>query len=121
MARYANVRGFLDCDYDDFAAMKRIVREVADNYRGFVESADILDLYCAGWLFQQRVINWVAHAFYGASIKAGLVDMILEQVRTIAAELPEVEGIFFVDEDESDRTRTWTVRNGVVVESIGQF
>jgi hypothetical protein len=118
MAQYANVRGFLDCDYGDFDVMRTIVREVAPRYRAFVHSDEILDLYCAGWVFQERVINWVAHAFYGASIKAGLVDMIREQVGAIAAELPEVEGVFFIDEDERAETVMWTVRDGVVAESV---
>ena len=117
MGKYFNVRGFVDCTYADLDAIRSIVAE----YRGSGERFDIsdesVDLYLAGWLYQEREINWIAHAFFGASMRSGGVDLVLDQLRRIAESIPEVEGVFFVDDDEGGPSRRWEVANGNVAVS----
>ncbi|MFE4607857.1 hypothetical protein ACFRK5_05800 [Streptomyces niveus] len=117
MGRYFNVRGFLDCDYPDL----EVIRGVVAQYRGagsrFHLPDDVVALYLGGWLYQDREINWVAHAFFGASMKSGGVDLLLDQLGRIAELIPESEGTFFVDDDEGGPSRRWDVSNGRV--SIG--
>ncbi|WP_367129344.1 hypothetical protein [Saccharothrix sp. HUAS TT1] len=117
MSRYANIRGFLDCDWEDFAVIRKIVAEVAAQHRDRVFSEEVLADYCSGWVFQPKVVNWVAHAFYGGSVKLVNEDLLLDQLRGIAAALPEIEGVFYVDDDEGEKRLLWTVHNGTVVES----
>ncbi|MFC8510002.1 hypothetical protein ACFU3J_08200 [Streptomyces sp. NPDC057411] len=115
MARFFNVRGFLDCDYDDLPS----IREIIDGYRTeghrFHLSDSAVALYLDGWLFQKREINWIAHAFFGASMKAGGVDLVYDQLENIARLIPEVSGVFFVDDEENGPTLRWDVAQSEVV------
>jgi len=113
MAKYFNVRGFLDCDYSDLA----MIREVVAQYRGagsrFHLSDEAVALYLEGWLYQEKEINWIAHAFFGASMKSGGADLLLDQLKRIAEVIP-AEGVFFVDDDEGGPSQRWDVANGRV-------
>jgi hypothetical protein len=74
--------------------IQRIVRDVAELHRDRVFSDEVLADHCAAWVFQPKVLNWVAHAFYGGSTKPGSKSLIFDQLRAIAAELKDVEGVF---------------------------
>ncbi|MER6200999.1 hypothetical protein ABT234_26980 [Streptomyces sp. NPDC001586] len=113
MSRYFNVRGFLDCEYTDLAAIQAVVAQ--DRARGtrFHLSEEAVSLYLDGWVYQKREINWIAHAFFGASVKSEGVDLILDQLVRLA-EIPELEGVFFVDDDEGGPSFQWDVSNGRV-------
>ncbi|MCM1968013.1 hypothetical protein [Streptomyces sp. G1] len=114
MSRYFNVRGFLDCDYVDLDTIQAVVAQ--DRARGaqFHLPEETVALYLDGWVYQKREINWIAHAFFGASVKSGGVDLILDQLMRLAELIPELEGVFFVDDDEGGPSRQWDVSNGRV-------
>jgi hypothetical protein len=114
LARYVNVRGFLDCDYSDLDEMRNIVARYRGKGAEFHLDDSIVDLYLAGWLFQEKEINWVAHAFFGASMKEAGADLVFDQVSRIAGALPETEGLFFVDDEEGEISRRWHVADGRV-------
>ncbi|MFI1941248.1 hypothetical protein ACH44C_29425 [Streptomyces purpureus] len=114
MARYFNVRGFLDCDYPDLDVIRGIVAQYRGAGSRFHLSDDVVALYLDGWLYQEKEINWVAHAFFGASMKSGGVDLLMDQLERIAELIPESEGTFFVDDDEGSPSRRWHVSNGGV-------
>ncbi|MFH9474189.1 hypothetical protein ACH4L7_10075 [Streptomyces anulatus] len=115
MARYFNVRGFLDCDYPDLDVM----RDVVNRYNGagsrFHLSDEVVALYLSGWLYQEKEINWIAHAFFGASMRSEGVDLLLDQLKRIAESVPEAEGTFFVDDDEGGVSQRWEVSDGQVL------
>lgn len=47
-------------------------------------------------------------------MRSGGVDLLLAQLRQIAEVLPEVEGRFFVDDDECGPSQRWEVGTGIV-------
>ncbi|MFJ3692137.1 hypothetical protein ACIPWB_31005 [[Kitasatospora] papulosa] len=114
MAKYFNVRGFLDCDYSDLDQIKSVVAQYANTGDRFQLSNEVVALYLGGWLYQEKEINWIAHAFFGASMRNGGVDLILAQLEQIAQLIPESEGVFFVDDDEGAPSQRWDVANGRV-------
>ncbi|MGW6709700.1 hypothetical protein ACWGDE_33100 [Streptomyces sp. NPDC054956] len=114
MSRYFNVRGFLDCDYDDLATIQAVVTQDRAKGAQFFLSEEIVALYLDGWVYQKRVINWITHAFFGASMRSGGVDLIFDQLVRLAGLIPELEGAFTVDDDEGGPSRQWDVANGRV-------
>lgn len=114
MSRYFNVRGFLDCDYGDLEVIRDVVARYRDRAAEFRLTEDAVALYLDGWLYQKREINWIAHAFFGASMKRGGVDLVLEQLERLAKLIPDLEGVFFVDDDEGGPGRRWDVTGGRV-------
>ncbi|MEW2073097.1 hypothetical protein ACFZAG_18380 [Streptomyces sp. NPDC012403] len=114
MSRYFNVRGFLDCDYGDLDVIRDVVAQYRNRAAEFQLTEDVVALYMDGWLCQKREINWIAHAFFGASMKKGGVDLVLEQLERLAELIPGLEGVFFVDDDEGGPSRRWDVTSGRV-------
>lgn len=114
MSKYFNVRGFLDCDYSDLDVIRDVVVQDRSRATRFELTEEAAALYLDGWLYQRKEINWIAHAFFGASMKSGGVDLIFDQLERIAKLIPELEGAFFVDDDEGGPSRRWDVANGRV-------
>lgn len=115
MGRYFNVRGFLDCDYDDLSAIRDVVEHYRTEGARFHLTDEAAALYLDGWLYQQREINWIAHVFFGASMRSGGVDLVLDLLERLAESVPDLEGTFFVDDDEGGPTRRWDVADGRVI------
>jgi hypothetical protein len=114
MSRFFNVRGFLDCDFEELRSVKSIVGRYRNLGAKFGLTDEIGELYSAGWLYQEREINWTAHAFFGASMRIQGVEFVLAQITRIAEELPGIEGMFLIDDDESSESLRWDVASGVV-------
>ncbi len=114
MARYFNVRGFLDCEHADLSTIRDIISSHQPDDIGYGLDADTINLYTAGWVYHTREINWSAHAFFGASMRSGGLNLILSQLRSIALTLPEVTGLFFIDDDEESESFSWKIVGGVV-------
>lgn len=112
MARYAYVRGFLDCDFDDVAAIRIAVEAFRGRHDDFVLRPEVVDLYLTGWHFPDGPMNWISHVFYGGSVSLPGVDLVRAQVELLAREF-EVEGRFFVDHEEGEREE-WLVADGEV-------
>jgi acyl carrier protein phosphodiesterase len=114
VSKYFNVRGFLDCDYSDLDVIRDVVEQYRSRGTQFHLTEETVALYMDGWLYQKREINWIAHAFFGASMKSGGVELVLDQLERIAELIPELEGAFFVDDDEGGHSGRWEVANGRV-------
>jgi hypothetical protein len=116
MATYFDVRGFLDCDFEQVSSIGAAVEEagrVDPVVYGLTE--DAVQLYSHGWHYQDRRINWSAHVFFGASMRSGGVDFILDTLRAVAERHPQVTGRFFIDDQEGGESAVWLVRNGEVL------
>ncbi|MFJ7155515.1 hypothetical protein ACIQUQ_11305 [Streptomyces sp. NPDC101118] len=114
MAQYFNVRGFIDCDYQDLDVIRNVVDQFSDSGGEFHLSEESVSLYLGGWVYQQREINWIAHAFFGAVMRLGGVDLVFSQLKRIAEAVPDLEGLFFVDDEEGGPTAQWKVADGSV-------
>ncbi|MER7411664.1 hypothetical protein [Streptomyces cacaoi] len=113
MSRFYNVRGFIDCDYPELEKIREIVRGSREGPEASLLEPDTFDLYTAGWLYQERKMNWVAHAFFGGSMRRPGVDLIFSHVTSISEEIPDAEGVFFIESDEGDNQR-WIMSHGRV-------
>ncbi|MET8581775.1 hypothetical protein ABZX39_12890 [Streptomyces collinus] len=107
MGVFVSVRGWLECDEQQLAAVRQVI---ADHSDGF---------YSSGWGFPARHFNWTYYAFYGGDVRESAVDWFMEQLRSMAA-IPasdedgdRVRG-FFVASSEVAPQVEWHVRGGSV-------
>jgi hypothetical protein len=102
---YVSVRGWLECDARQLAAVQEIIASHDDDH-------------CSGgWGAPRRHINWSHYLFYGADIRESALEWFIGQVREIAR-IPAsdedgdlVVGLFFVSH-EGKGTAEWQVRDG---------
>lgn len=112
MSRFYNVRGYLDCDFGDLDQIRQLVDGYAGRGEEFGLSGKVIRLYSLGWLYQQAEINWVAHAFFGASVNRGGLGLVRDQLENIARIVADIEGVFFVNDDEGEKSEYWQVIGG---------
>ncbi|MFD8608352.1 MULTISPECIES: hypothetical protein [unclassified Streptomyces] len=65
MAVYVSVRGWLECDHSQLAAVKEII------------ASDTDDHCSGGWGFPVQPFNWTSYVFYGGDVREGSVSRLL--------------------------------------------
>ena len=108
MGVYVKIRGWLECDENQLAAIQAIISSHDDNH------------YTAGWGLPRQHFNWTYYVFYGGDIREQEVDWMLDQLRAIAR-IPAsdededlVQGVFLASH-EVDGMSEWQIRQGQVV------
>jgi hypothetical protein len=110
MGMYVAVRGWLEVDHAQRQQVERILAEYGE------------DAYAGGWAFPGKPFNWTLYVFYGGDIRESAVASLREQVAELArlepvdADLDMPVG-FFLLSDERQRSTSWTVRDGQVLEA----
>jgi hypothetical protein len=105
---YVSVRGWLQCDEKQLAAIKAITDPHDD------------DFYAGGWSLPRRHFNWTHYVFYGGDIRDQSVGPFLGQLREIACVPPSdadndrVRGLFLASHETCGMTE-WQVRDGQVL------
>ncbi|WP_404961871.1 hypothetical protein [Streptomyces sp. 147326] len=114
MGVYVSVRGWLECDGAQLAAVQKIIASHQDDH------------YSNGWGTPRRHVNWTHYVFYGADIRQSAVDWLIEQIREIAR-IPasdddgdRIRGLFLAGH-EADGTTEWQVREGQLFVSSGDI
>ncbi|WP_371674094.1 hypothetical protein OG985_44390 [Streptomyces sp. NBC_00289] len=105
MGAYVSIRGWLECDETQLAALQEIISSHEDNH------------YTNGWSSPRQHVNWIHYIFYGADIRESALDWFTDQIREIAR-LPAsdddgdlVQGLLLASH-EADGTTEWQVREG---------
>ncbi|MEU9344129.1 hypothetical protein AB0D74_23280 [Streptomyces sp. NPDC048278] len=108
MGALVRIRGWLECDDQQFAQVEEIV-----------QSDDADRTYSGGWAFPSRQYNFVNWVFFGVEMRAQSVDWFLDRLRRVAR-IPAsdedndlITGLFFVSH-EVDGMSEWQVRDGAV-------
>ncbi|MFE2492433.1 hypothetical protein ACFXGR_56805 [Streptomyces mirabilis] len=108
MGVYVSIRGWLECDKTQLAAIQEIISSHEDNH------------YTNGWGSPRKHVNWTHYIFYGADIRESALDWFTDQIREIA-QIPAsdddgdlVRGLFLASH-EADGTTEWQVRDGQLV------
>ncbi|MDT0566209.1 hypothetical protein RM704_01710 [Streptomyces sp. DSM 3412] len=105
MGSYVSVRGWLECDETQLAAVQQIIARHDDNH------------YTHGWGTPRQHVNWTHYVFYGADIRESALDWFADQVRAMArlpasdADGDLVQGLFLVGHEVEGATE-WQVRDG---------
>ena len=107
MSTYASVRGWLEADCRQRAAVEAVIE------------AARTDLYSGGWAFPERPFNGALYVFYGGDIREAELPWLRGQVESMAA-LPPADddgdmpvGLFVIS-DERAAASVWEVRDGAV-------
>ncbi|MFG2971346.1 hypothetical protein ACGFZS_49600 [Streptomyces sp. NPDC048288] len=112
MAVYVFVRGWLECDQAQLAAMKEIIAKHAGDH------------YSGGWGFPAHPFNWTSYVFYGGDIQEGGVSWLRDQLAEMAVLPPadeagtEVQGLFMLTHEVEGLTE-WQIRDRGVHEFPG--
>lgn len=107
MGIYVSVRGWLECDEQQLAAINAVIAAHDDGH------------YSGGWGAPRRHINWTYYVFYGADIREAALDELLDQLREIAripasdADNDRVSGLFLASHEVHGMSE-WQVRDGDV-------
>ena len=106
MGIYVSLRGWLECDEQQLAAIRAIIAAHDDGH------------YSNGWGTPRQHVNWNHYVFFGADIRESALDRFLGQVREIAAvpanaDGDRVTGLFFASH-EINGMNEWQVRDGQV-------
>jgi hypothetical protein len=107
MGMYASVRGWLEADLKQRAAVEEVI-----------EAARV-DLYSDGWAFPERPFNSSLYVFYGGSIREAALPWLRGQVERMAILTPvdddgDMPVGLFVISDERATVSVWEVRDGIV-------
>lgn len=107
MGIYVSVRGWLECDMKQLAAIQEIISSRDDGF------------YTDGWGIPRAPVNGAFYVFYGGAIRQQSVDWLLDQLRDIAR-IPAsdtdndlVQGLFLASH-EVEGMSEWQVREGQV-------
>lgn len=107
MGIYVSVRGWLECDRHQLAAIKAIIAAHEDGH------------YSGGWGTPRQHINWTHYIFYGADIRESAVGELLDQLREITripasdSDGDRVSGLFLASHEIHGMSE-WQVRDGEV-------
>ncbi|MBR7837394.1 hypothetical protein KDL01_29210 [Actinospica durhamensis] len=112
MGIYVSVRGWLECDERQLAAVQTIIAAYDDGH------------YSHGWGTPRQHLNWTHYVFFGADMRESALEWFLEQVREIAAvpasdaDGDRITGVFFASH-ESTGMSEWQIRGGQVAIAPG--
>lgn len=111
MGMYVAVRGWLEVDHKQRQQVERIVAKYSQG------------IYAGGWAFPTQPFNWTLSVFYGGDIRESAVASFREQVAELARLDPVDDDLdmpagFFLLSDERQQSTSWTIRDGLVVESL---
>jgi hypothetical protein len=103
---YVSIRGWLECDEQQLAAIRAIITAHDEGF------------YSNGWGTPRRHINWTHYLFYGADIRESELDWFREQVQEIAAvpanaDGDHITGLFFASHEVTGMSE-WQIRDGQV-------
>lgn len=119
MGHFYNVRGFLDCDDDEQRDIYSLIKQLKESIPpDIMIDSDAASLYRKGWCFREATINWVNHVFYGGSLRANGKVLVFRDLTVIAQRFPEIEGKFFVEDDEGEFEEIWLVSDGNVTSQV---
>ncbi|MFL6112802.1 MAG: hypothetical protein ACJ786_15835 [Catenulispora sp.] len=111
MGIYVSVRGWLECDQQQLAAIHTITTAHDDGY------------YSGGWTTPSQP-SWTYYVFFGSDMRESALDGFLEQVRLIAqipasdADDDRVTGLFFATHEINGMSE-WQIRDGKVFVTPG--
>jgi hypothetical protein len=107
MGIYISVRGWLECDERQLAAIQSIIAAHHDGH------------YSNGWSTPSQHINWTHYIFFGADMRESALEWFLEQMREIAAvpasdvDGDRITGLFFASHEITGMSE-WQIRDGEV-------
>lgn len=111
MAKYFNIRCWLNCDEEELADVRKIVSDLPSHTQTGL-SNEVVELYRSGWCFQDRPMNWVQHVFYGGCVQQAGIDLILDDIKFIAHRVPKIDGEMVVDSEDGDTHIKYRIRDG---------
>jgi hypothetical protein len=115
MGRYVSVKGWLSCDSEIVPKIKEIAESFLKNYTNFSITLEERTLYNKGWRYPTED-TW-QYVFYGADLKSYYVEYIKLQVEAISGIDSDIEGTFFIDDEDGEERYLWRVSDGTFEET----
>src|SRR3954466_3500468 len=107
MGYYFALRGWLEMEHKDFAAVRDKVHALRASYPDGSQEA----LYMSGWCWPEKGINWTCYVFYGADVKAQGLKLLEDVLDAVVALGCHVDGWFHAQGEDRSSNFTYTVLN----------
>lgn len=112
MGEYTQIRGWLECSYENLYSVENIVKEHWSLRDKYIIDLDEAILYKKGWCFPSHANIGLSIIFYGMSIKSRALDFFEDCFSKIAHSDLEVYGMIFVDDFVTDKQSSLWVLTG---------
>ena len=124
MGAYTAIAGWITVDPDMANEAIETLSDFVDKPKASFYSRDRYEHYLEGWHLQTSAINGSLYAFYGASIRTELIDLIQGQVSALASLIyvnkeddyyVKPNGYFLLEEDGtySHPDVEWVIEHGI--------
>lgn len=118
MSSYYMVRGWIECVYEDVELVKSVACASWSRFNEFCVDEELASSYWGGWFFPSGPINWVSYVFYGATVNSVAYHFIRYVFDEIAASNPELSGVFYLDDEDGDKSTVLLMDGGKISEKI---
>ncbi|WP_363800457.1 hypothetical protein ABU614_10190 [Lysobacter firmicutimachus] len=112
MSRYVLIRGWIECTFDQVAEIRSVVNAVAEHAKLEGVASELVDSCMKGWSYPEAPINWISLVLFGAQVNRVAVPLVRRMMEAVSKIGCEVEGLFYVDDDEGDESLRWDVNEG---------
>lgn len=116
MARFALVRGWIECEFESTPAMRARAAAWAARGAEYGLAPDQARLYARGWVFPEAPLNYVSLVFYGADVRSAALGFVRAMVGDVAGVEEDASGLLFVDADDGQEQLVWHVAGSDVSE-----
>ena len=118
MAKYVSVKGWIECEYIQVEAIKKIISDYElRNKVGTIIDGESVYFYNKGWCYSKEIINWTAYMFYGADVKEYCLDLLKNEIKEIVNEIKEIEGMFVFKYEEGNEIY-WKIFDSQIIEKF---
>ena len=111
MSRFALIRGWFECPFDECEKIKTTVRNFTEQAEKYGLTRSNVELYITGWHFPKSPLNWVSLVFFGANINEIALPFIRDMFILVSALSGDISGEFYI-EDEEGSSMVWKFHNG---------
>lgn len=112
MSKYVLIRGWIECTFDQIAEIRRVVSAAAEHAKLEGGAPDLVDSCMRGWSYPEAPINWISLVLFGAQVNRVAVPFVRTMMEEVSKIGGEVEGLFYVDDDEGDESLRWDISAG---------
>lgn len=111
MSRFALIRGWFECPFDECEKIKTTVSKFTEQAEKYGLTRSVVELYMTGWHFPKSPLNWVSLVFFGANINEIALPFIRDMLIAASVASEGISGEFYM-EDEEGSSMAWKLHNG---------
>lgn len=101
MSKTLSVKGWLECSAQEIMLLKSLINKLQNSDSTPIDKSRVKK-YLNGWVIDSKSKGWICYAFFGFDIDANDEDFIYWMLKLVAKEIPNLEGVFQIDDFDGD-------------------